>query len=35
MRVHMLKEAIKTLRSQKLKKYKVDFVNATSYLLKL
>ena len=29
------KEAIKTLRSQKLKNDKVDFMHAASYLLKL
>ena len=31
----MPKEAIKTFRSQKKKRYKVDFVHAASYLLKL
>ena len=29
------KEAIKALKSQKLKKYGIDFVHAASYLLKL
>ena len=29
------KEAIKALKSQKLKKYGIDFVHVASYLLKL